>query len=403
MKGSPAWVRAMVSACCASNSASVCGVSSHKGVCAALSTVVLVLLAAPAVSDEINLELRPTNELPDWGLVYQSAVEFSPIDNDVYTFKLALADTAVVTFDVLSSDGDVINTLFDSHTFDKGQHAIVWSGKDDQGDAVPNEVYIPRVTIHARDTTYVDDPRTYSGGEIVKNLEWTFTEKTLTYTLPEPARVLIRTGINAGPMMRALKHWEPSGAGTSVARWDGFDKDQVEYFADDERRWSIVQAYQIPQYAVITTGNESINYRTYRKLRGWTIPEFDLSKFQLQRSGVRLSKNYFLPRQFQPEVDITIDKELPVNRFDLPVATDKLRLTVDVPKEDRWILDASFYETSFYIDYQFASEEEQGFVPMVWDVDVSELSKGRHLATVQLFGFGGFIVSDSVEFWVDDL
>ena len=364
--------------------------------------IALLMLISSAWAEDVLLELRPKNEDPLWGLVYQEKIEFTPsIAGDKYTFKLALAKAATVTLDVLSADGDVVRTLLDEKLTQPGQHNIVWDGKDDLGIVVPDEVYTPRVRMHAGKTNYIDDPRLYSGGEILKNLEWTTTEKTLSYSLPEPARVLIRTGVKDGPMMRVLKHWEPSNAGTSVTRWDGYDKDQVEYFADNPRRWSIVMAYQIPAYAVITTGNNTLDYRQYRIQRGWPVPEFDLSEFQLQRSGVRLSKDYFLPRRFQPQVEVTLDQDLPVNRIGLPVVSDSMRLTIDVPVEDRWILDASFYETSFYLDYQFASEEEQGFVPMVWDVDVSQLAPGRHIATVQLFGFGGFIISDTVAFWVE--
>ena len=35
--------------------------------------------------------------------------------------------------------------------------------------------------------------------------------------------------------------------------------------------------------------------------------------------------------------------------------------------DDQWILDSSFYEAGFYVDYQFQSEEEQGFVPLIWE------------------------------------
>lgn len=79
---------------------------------------------------------------------------------------------------------------------------------------------------------------------------------------------------------------------------------------------------------------------------------------------------------------------------------DRVRFKIDVPKEDRWVLDSSFYETGFYVNYQFQSEEEQGFVPMIWDYDASDLPPGRHVATVQLFGFGGFITSASIAFEV---
>lgn len=371
-----------------------------------VSLVVLILslplAKATAAADEVRLSLRPTNENPDWGLVYQKDIEFRPADDEAYSFQFTMQTSGFVDLELLSADNDVIAVLLINKRFNAGTHAVSWDGLDDNGIVVPNEVYTPRLAIRTPDLRYIDDPQQYSGGEILRNLEWTNDEKSISYTLPQPSRVLIRTGITEGPVMRVLKHWQPSASGRSTVRWDGYDKDQVEYFADHPQRWSVVMAYEIPQYAVITSGNNQTTYRDYRKQRGWQIPDVDLSGIELQRNGVRLSKDYFLPRQFQPDVQATVDSQHVENKFDLPVASELLRLHIDVPQEDRWILDSSFYETSLYVNHKFMSEEEQGFVPMVWDVDVSRLAPGRHIATVQLFGFGGFITSDTVAFWVGE-
>jgi len=201
-------------------------------------------------------------------------------------------------------------------------------------------------------------------------------------------------------MMRVLKRWEPVGAGKVVVRWDGFDANGVDEFSVRDDTWFVVMAYQLPEFAVISTGNPEITYRDYRKLKNWPEPNIDLSQLPLQRDGIRLSRDYSLPRSFHPGVSIAIADELNVSRTGLPVVDDRVRFKIDVPSEDRWVLDSSFYETGFYVNYQFQSEEEQGFVPMIWDYDASDLAPGRHVATVQLFGFGGFITSATLAFEV---
>lgn len=366
-----------------------------------LALLSILFLNTAFAIEEKRLSLRPTNETPSWGLIYQKDIEFRPVNNEIYQFKFAMQAPGSVSLELLSADNDVIATPLNNKRFSAGTHTAKWDGRDEQGNLVPDEVYTPRLIITTSNTRYIDEPHQYSGGEILKNLQWETEEKTISFTLPQPSRVLIRTGINDGPVMRVLKHWQAAASGRSTIRWDGYDKNQVEYFADHPKRWSVVMAYEIPQYAVITDGNDSISYRDYRSKRDWQAPDIDLSGIELQRNGVRLSKDYFLPRQFQPDVQISVDSQHKANQFNLPVASDSLRLHIDVPTEDRWILDSSFYETSLYLDYQFMSEEEQGFVPMVWDVDITRLSAGRHFATVQLFGFGGFITSATVAFWVE--
>lgn len=88
------------------------------------------------------------------------------------------------------------------------------------------------------------------------------------------------------------------------------------------------------------------------------------------------------------------------SRVGIPVIEDGALFRIDVPERDRWILDTAFHETSFYIDFKFQSEEEQDFVPLIREYDASTFKPGRHIATVQLFGFGGFNSSDTVEFLV---
>jgi len=301
----------------------------------------------------------------------------------------------------MSADGDRVRRLLDNKPYGVGVHQVLWDGKDDTGETVPDEAYTPFFEVTNDDVVYRDAPMQYSGGEVIPNIEWQRSSDTdLSYSLPDAARVLVRLGVTDGPMMRELKHWQPTSPGRVVERWNGFDADEVEYFADRTDVWVVVMAYQLPQYSIITTGNNSIDYRDYRTRRGWSRVEAALAEIKLQRDGVRLERNYFVPRGYLPRVSLQFENTPEMSRVGIAQVQGTVRFRVDVPAEDRWILDSSFYETGLYIDYQFQSEEEQGFVPMVWEYDSSDLEPGRHIATVQLFGFGGFITSSTVEFIV---
>ncbi len=352
-------------------------------------------------ADIENIQRFPLGAVKSVGLLTSERVEFSPsINEGEIAISFALNTASKVTLDVLSADGDLVRRLLDEKNYEAGEQLIIWDGKDDLGNIVPDEAYRLLFNSVAGDKTYVDNPASYSGGEIIPNIEYTrTTETSLSYELPAPARVLVRMGIKDGPKVRELRHWTPSVEGKVVDRWNGFDSDNVEYYADREDLWVVIKAYELPQYSVITTGNNQYDYRTYRKKRGWDPLEPELGSIELQRKGVRLSQDYFLPRDYLPRVSLQFEHEPEKNRVGLPIVEDKVRFKIDVPAEDKWILDSSFYETGLYINYQFQSEEEQGFVPMIWEYDASGLDEGRHIATVQLFGFGGFISSSTVEFF----
>jgi len=358
--------------------------------------------AEPSSTAASYLSRVPLNAEKQVGLLWPEAAEFSPALNKSSLIEFMAETASIVTLNLHGPDGEIVRHLVKEQAYKKGQHSVSWDGKDDEGVIVPNEVWVPVLSVsELTGRTIIDDPRRYSGGEIIPDIKWTARADTeLSFDIPYPARVLIRTGIDEGPMMRVLKRWEPIGAGKVVVRWDGYDKNGVDEFALRDDKWFVVMAYQLPEVALISTGNKEMDYRAYRTLKQWPEPDVDLSQIKLQRDGVRLSRDYSLPRSFHPGVSISIADDVSLSRTGLPMVNDRVRFKIDVPKEDRWVLDSSFYETGFYIDYEFQSEEEQGFVPMIWDYDASDLPPGRHLATVQLFGFGGFITSVSIAFEV---
>lgn len=354
-----------------------------------------------AADDElVYIKRVPEQAVKAIGLLDLAVEEFSPSSGQKIKLGFSLEEESTVTLDLMSADGDLMRRLIDEKKFSTGSHEVLWDGRDDQGSVVPNEAWVPIFRARTPDKTYIDEPSTYSGGEVIPNIQWRRgTENSISYELPATSRVLVRMGVKDGPMMRELRHWQPAVAGRIVDRWNGYDINNVEYFADRQDIWVVVQAYQLPEYSVVTTGNTKVDYRGYRKQRNWPDQAPDLSSIQLQRNRIRLSQNYFLPRSYLPRVSLDLNSEHTVNRVDLPEVDDTIRFRIAVPDEDKWILDSSFYETSLYIDYQFHSEEEQGFVPMDWEFYATELPSGRHIATVQLFGFGGFISSSTVAFF----
>ena len=47
------------------------------------------------------------------------------------------------------------------------------------------------------------------------------------------------------------------------------------------------------------------------------------------------------------------------------------------------------YEVAFFVNGDFVSEEENGYVPIGWIWSTAALTPGRHLLTVNLTGFTG--------------
>jgi hypothetical protein len=80
------------------------------------------------------------------------------------------------------------------------------------GNFVPDEAYF--FTIMAEDVSdakEVYDPTTFSGGagHDITTADINLQSQTITYKMPDMGRVMIRMGIQGGPLMNQLVDWKP--------------------------------------------------------------------------------------------------------------------------------------------------------------------------------------------------
>jgi hypothetical protein len=58
----------------------------------------------------------------------------------------------------------------------------------------------------------------------------------------------------------------------------------------------------------------------------------------------------------------------------------------------------SLYEVAFFVDGEFVSEEENGYMPLTWLWNPGDISKGRHMLTVNVSGHDGRVGVKSILF-----
>lgn len=337
-------------------------------------------------------------------------VEFAPAQGQTFTIPIVLDQAAEIEIDLLTSDGDHVRTLRSDQALPPGTHHLVWDGQDEAELVVPDEAYIPVLKSRSSDgSEYLFDPRQDSGGEVVDDLQVEITpNRDIAYTLPAPARVLIRAGIKGGPMLRSLATWAPRGPGKNIQRWDGRDANHLVDLRTEQDLSILVTAFRLPKHAIITSGHPKMTYRDYRLQMQWPEPvRVAVEKDMLNRGEQRLSRHYYAPR-FQdadPRITIALSQDLPHDDEGLPVVTlgQSVPVVANIDDNDRWLMNESLYEVAFFIDHQFISEEEQGYLPLTWLWTVNGLSPGKHLMTVNVAGFSGKVGVASLFFVVKTL
>ncbi|MGZ8944050.1 MAG: FlgD immunoglobulin-like domain containing protein [Methylococcaceae bacterium] len=333
--------------------------------------------------------------------------EFSPARAETYAIPVLLQEKAQsLTLSIYTPDGELVRTITQSVGVEAGLNQLIWDGKDEVGSVVPDEAYTPVITAEfSGGEKTVIDPRTYSGGELVDKVPVEITaDKEIAYQLPAACRVLIRAGIKGGAMLRNLSSWQPKGPGKNIERWDGKDQNGLMDIRSEQNLGILVIAFKLPEHAILTYGNQAIDYRAYCSSKNWQDKVIAPEQMQLNRDGVAVSPHYYAPRSFDavPDVTLTLSDLLTKNSAGIPQIKLNSPVTVktDIAEQDRWMMKQSLYEVAFFVDHEFVAEEEQGYVPLSWRWLPQQLKPGRHLLTVNISGFSGKVGVASLNFEV---
>ncbi len=302
---------------------------------------------------------------------------------------------------IATADADIVSTLVTKRalTAKEGQQSMAWDGKDEHGQFVPDEIYYPLIRYTVGDKVIDIHPRDYSGGIIAKPQVQTDRHGTINFSIAQPSRILVRAGIKSGAFLRTLLDWRPRPAGQNRLSWDGFDESGVYRFIQHPRFAVMVTGYTLPELAImIINSPQKTDYSTWRNLQGCKAQPFTreeaLQKFD--RAQLPLSKIFFEPRYRpkDPQLSISYTQKAETN----PVLSKRTGIKVDVPQASRALLEQSLFEVAFFVDGDFISEEEQGYVPFIWTLDPTRFAAGDHVLTVNILGFDGQVGSASLLF-----
>ena len=326
--------------------------------------------------------------------------EFSPILKQHFQIPFTLKKEAKVTVEIYTPDNTLIRTL-QSRSLKEGEQSVVWDGKDSHGTIVPNEAYNIVLIAQSSDQKEVIDPR-MSGGEIIKNLQTKLTKQgSIVYHLSAPSRVLVRAGIENGPMLRVISNWIPKNSGKVLQRWNMRDVDNMVDIS--HLKFSVsVTAFALPKYTIITTNNKKLNYFEYFTQNGFTCPTIDQEEQLLIRDDKGISKHFYSCRI--QDRDPRVNLEIPnAPKKEVPILQNgkQTLIKVTMHPEDEAIFEKAKYEVSFFIDFKFSSEEELGYMPISWNFNPNALKKGEHVLSVNISTFQGQVGVRSLKFLVE--
>ena len=331
-----------------------------------------------------------------------SKQEFSPAKRQTFTIPVKIDRPGEIQVEIYTPDGDLVRTLSGGKQQKAGIYDVVWDGKDQENSIVPDEAYIPVIKLvisAAENDVFQYDPRKTSGGEEVTLKAKINAQQQILFHLDKPSRILARAGVKSGPMMKSILNWQVRGKGRNMALWNGFDHDGLINLLEREDLALLVTGFALPRHSILTLGNKELSYNAWRKSKKWPSAMPDLGQVKFERNGHRISRHYYLPRSvdIDPRLSLEIIDELPMNKEGIPIVSGPISLKVGMHDEDRWAMQQSLYEVAFFVDAEFLSEEEQGYVPLTWRWNPAGLKPGVHVVTVNVSGFNGQVGVKSLQ------
>ncbi len=346
-----------------------------------------IVLAAIA---PVSVGQQPPDASPSQSLsIYDVSIlkgSFDPSRGEGVELSYGLSRTAKVTARVFDPDRDLIRVLSENVEQGQGLHQVTWDGKDLDGQIVPNEAYF--FTLEAADAggaQAVYDPITFSGGEPFEITEGRVDREggTLSYRLSVPSRVNVRAGVASSALLRTLVDWEPRVAGAITEYWNGKDQDDLIDLWELEDHKIVISYFTLPETSVITYGNDAADYRTYK--RGLSTPRPKKADRPMANQR-RISPHFLASRLDDRQLAATLSfPEFDTPEEAIPEVNGSVVVRVDVPSQkDRAILLGQRFEIILFIDTVYYAEEERGYIPFNYPLDLSGVPEGEHVLTANI-------------------
>jgi len=329
-----------------------------------------------------------------------SRQSFSPAKGEAVTISCHISRPSRTLIQIFDPDMRLIRELVPEDTGNPGLCEVTWDGKDQDGNIVPDEAYF--FTIETNDykgdlTHY--DPITFSGGENFDcPVEFDSSKQMITYELTQDSRILVRTGITHGPLLKTIVHWKPRLAGINEDFWDGKDASCVINAADQKGFTMMSDAVTLPENSILTTGNKEYTYFEYKHEISSERPiKEERPRIVNDKTQPDLQFSGSVRQGDAPKFYLKLPENLQINEQGHPIVTGKLPIKIYLDEKVKKSATERRYEIICYVDFKFITEQEEGYSPSTWLWDTSNMPNGEHLLTVNVATLTGQVASASMK------
>ncbi|MBR9805434.1 hypothetical protein GYB62_02875 [bacterium] len=290
--------------------------------------------------------------------------------------RFSVDETAEVTFEIFDASNQRVYHV--AKPFPAGDHAFVWNGVSSAGRKLLPDAYFFTLKASSGDQHIEYDVTEHTGGRVVQvsNLRWDNESGKIHFSIGKPSRVLIRAGIQKGPLVATISNWAVFKKGHHAVEWDGLDAQDVINLSAHPKLRLVADAFTVPKNSLYI---EPLGLsREYSNLPG-----------TVTRRPTKASNS--VERHFMAGANLAHRQDFPVSLLVSPInhSDERIEIKVDVDKKYRDLIASGRFEVAVFVDGVFFYENEIAYLPMSFYIDKQKLSPGEHLLSVNVIGFDG--------------
>ena len=238
--------------------------------------------------------LQLTYSAPVDGLTLEPSL-LNLSERSTITIAYTVKESSSVSLTIMDMDHFPIRKLVSNRPSPAGSNSVLWDGKDDEGNLVPDGAYLPVITAVTKTTgqTTIIDPSQTSGGAGLFPLSAQVDKEAekVTFLLEAPAKVRLRAGIYEGPICKVLLNWVALPAGEHSIDWDGKDVDGLRVVWDEPKFRMRIRAFELPQPCIILQGSDATYYDYWQAQAKAAASRYKQQQYRIRKRKAALQES----------------------------------------------------------------------------------------------------------------
>lgn len=311
-------------------------------------------------------------------------------------WKVSFRTTAPTKADLFIHDADLKVVRHFSDPEFRSEHSFEWDGKDENGQAVPTQIYTYRIQTQDEQGDVIgENPFLLTAAQDTLAFwpKWDKEKKQIRFRLERDALVRVRVGLKDGPLLATPANWTPALKGRPSVPWDGWDQGRAVDYSEATNLHIHVDATSLPENFIYVRNPESAEPTDYAQAE-W-LKEAVAFNQSINPKQYRIAKS--IVGTVKETGAVAIQTPWPLEEDGAFLLAEKAAVTVTFPELQGKDAANAYYEALYFLDGSFVTEADLQGSAVEYELDPERLGPGLHTLVVNVILGSGRVGTASLK------